>query len=212
MDATTPEPDMDWYLNLSRERGTTPRCPFASVERCPRYYESLSLLGEAGSTKIPADDDARLKALWEKSDLWPRTAEGGTSIFGTDGRTSAFSNFCPEVSYDRFHLFASGLYRHADEIDVESAHRELGRSGVPGTHWRWLWAGISPMHFTECPLYSPLTHGTRLPPETSAEKKEPLRAEVVDEKPADLLTLNPNFHGVGINLKEAARRIRRRFK
>jgi hypothetical protein len=30
-----------------------------------------------------------------------------------------------------------------------------------------------------------------------------------EEKPADLVTLNPNFHGIGINLKEAGRRLRR---
>jgi hypothetical protein len=202
---------MQWYLGVSREHHVTPRCPFASVERCPRYYQSLSLLGEAGSTKIPADEDARLNALWEKSDLWPKTAEGGTSIFGNGTRTSGFSNFCPEVTYDRFHLFASGLYRHADEIDIELAHERLGREGVPGTNWQWLWAAISPMHFTECPLYSPLTRGDGLPTGTSAEG-EPRQTGRLDEKPTELLTLNPNFHGFGINLKEAARRIRRRFK
>jgi hypothetical protein len=205
MHASTPEPDMDWYLNLSRDRGTTPRCPFASVERCPRYYQSLSLLGDAGSTKIAPDEDDRLKAIWEKSDLWPKTAEGGTSIFGDGRRTSSFSNFCPEVSYDRFHLFASGLYRHADEIDIESAHRELSRAGVPGTHWRWLWAAISPMHFTECPLYSPLTHGDGLPAVTGADEKESKQVRALEEKPAELVTLKPNFHGVSVDLKEPER-------
>jgi hypothetical protein len=40
----------------------------------------LVFLGEAGSTKIAPDEDQRLKARWEKSDLWPRTAEGATSL------------------------------------------------------------------------------------------------------------------------------------
>jgi hypothetical protein len=61
-----PNPDMDWYLRLSSARHVTPRCPFASVKRCPRYYQSLSLLGEAGNTKIPAEEDDLLKALWER--------------------------------------------------------------------------------------------------------------------------------------------------
>jgi hypothetical protein len=95
MRSNTPEPDMDWYLTLSRQRGTKPRCPFASVERCPRYYTSLSLLGEAGSTKIPKDEDDRLEAMWEKSDLWPRTDEGATSVSSFDSRPSIFSNSAP---------------------------------------------------------------------------------------------------------------------
>ena len=132
-----PDPDMDWCLSISRARHVTPRCPFASVERCPRYYQSLSLLGEAGSTKIPPDEDARLSALWEKSDLWPKTDEGATSIWGGGTRTSGFSNFCPEVTYDRFHLFATGLYRYADEIDSDLAHERLGREGARRANWRW---------------------------------------------------------------------------
>ena len=31
------------YTSESEERrGPTPRCPFATVDRCPRYYQSLS--------------------------------------------------------------------------------------------------------------------------------------------------------------------------
>ena len=66
------------------------------------------------------------------------------------------------------------------------------------------------MHFTECPLYSPLTSGSGLPPRTSAEVTE--RAEVVNQKPADLLALKPAIYGVGIDLKEAGRRLRKRFQ
>ena len=159
-----PNPDMDWYVGISRARQVTPRCLFASVERCPRYFQSIALLGDAGvSTKIPPGEDERLQNRWEKSDLWPKTAEAGTSTSGDSTRTWAFSNFCPEVSYDRFHFFASRLYRYADEIDLDFAHERLGREGVPGTDWRWSWAAVSPMHFTECPLYSSLSHSGGLP-------------------------------------------------
>lgn len=199
---------MEWYLSLSRVRQVTPRCPYASVERCPRYYQSLSLLGEAGSTKIQPDEDDRLKASWEKSDLWPKTAEGATSISSTGEQTHGFSEFCPEVSYDRFHLFASGLYRYADEIDTDLAHERLGREGARGASWRWSWAAITPMHFTECPLYSPLTRGDGLP----AQKEDERASNPSADKPPELLTLNPNFHGLGINLKEAGRRFRRWWK
>ena len=205
-----PNPDMDWYAGVSWVRNVTPRCPFVSVGRCPRYYQSRSLLGQAGSTKIEPDEDERLKTIWEESDLWPRTAEEETSITRIGEETRGFENFCPEVSYERFHLFASYLHRYSDEIDIEFAHQQLGRAGVAGTNWQWTWSSVSPMHFTECPLYSPLTSGSGLPPRTSAEVTE--RAEVVNEKPADLLALKPAIYGVGIDLKEAGRRLRKRFQ
>ena len=107
-----PNPDMNWYLNVSRERGVTPRCPFAAVERCPRFYESLSLMGHAGGTKIASDDDARLKAKWEKSDLWPVTAEMATSISGVEGHYTGFWKFCPEVLYERFGYFVADRVDH----------------------------------------------------------------------------------------------------
>jgi hypothetical protein len=68
------------------------------------------------------------------------------------------------------------------------------------------------MHFTECPVYSPLTHSDGLPAVTDADEKDAKQAQALDEKPAELVTLKPNFHGVGIYLKEVGRRIRRRFK
>jgi hypothetical protein len=203
-----PDPDMAWYLSLSRARQVTHRCPFASVERCPRYYQSLSLLGEAGSTKIDPAEDDRLKALWEKSGLWPRTAEGATSTWGNGKQTHGFSEFCPEVSYDRFHLFASGLYRYADELDTDLAHERLGREGTRGANWRWSWAAITPMHFTECPLYSPLTHGDGLP----VKKTDAKRSAPSGEKLGEVLTLKPGVWGMNVDLKEVARRIWRRFQ
>jgi hypothetical protein len=182
---------MEWYLRISQARRVTPRCPFASVERCPRYYQSLSLLGEAGSTKILEKEDDRLKALWEKSDLWPRTGEQATSISGGERKTS-FSKFCPEVIYDRFRVFASGLYEHADEIDRDVAQQQLSRQGISATNWRWNWWAIDPMHFTECSIYSPLMH--RKPSEEAISEKKP----VID--------LKPTFMGMSINLNPVLQR------
>ena len=45
------QPTLEWYKRKSRDGDVPPRCPFASVQRCPRFYESLSLLGEAGSQR-----------------------------------------------------------------------------------------------------------------------------------------------------------------
>jgi hypothetical protein len=159
-------PDLDWYASLSHKKGVRPRCPFASVHRCPRFYQSLSLLGHAGSTEIDAKEDKRLLEKWKKSDLWPVTREQATSIAGEPGNPFSFSNFCPEVAHDRFGFFASFLGCYADEIDREIAHKSLIKEGAFRGDWRWAWAYASPMHYTECPLYSPLDldasrHGTR---------------------------------------------------
>lgn len=190
-------PDIDWYLKVSGERSVTPRCPFASVNRCPRYYESLSLLGRAGSTPIlPADDD-RLKSRWEKSDIWPKTDETAVCIMGTGDRKTIFSNFCPEVAYDRFGLFATTLVDYADDIDRDLSYRRLKETNVPDKSWRWRWQHIKPIHFSECPLYSPLIHAPQY--SKDAEDKQ-------------LVTLKPTFMGMGVDINEVLRRYWPRLK
>ena len=68
-------PNLRWYLEQSTLKNTSPRCPFATVRSCPRFYESLSLLGDAGSTKIPEKEDKKLLKKWKKSPLWPATLD-----------------------------------------------------------------------------------------------------------------------------------------
>lgn len=148
-----PTPDLRWYSEVGATRGVHGRCPYATVETCPRFYQSLSLLGEAGSTRIPKEEDDRLLAAWKKSDLWPRTSEQGTSV---SGGGSLFSNFCPEVTFDRFGYFATSLSRYSDEIDSGFAHERLAAQGTPGGHPLWSWQHSTAQHFTDCPVYSVL--------------------------------------------------------
>jgi hypothetical protein len=118
----------------------------------------MSLLGNAGSTAIPKDEDERLLAKWKASDLWPRSAEYETSISGWEGNQSHFSNYCPEIAFDRFGYFATYLGRYADEIDSDAGHNRLARENAPPNDPHWSWASISPQHYTECPIYSVLMH------------------------------------------------------
>ena len=93
------QPDLKWYTNQSRQRGLPPRCPFASVHRCPRYFASLSLLGECGiATKIDPSEDARLLKRWKQSDFWPIVPEEATRISGSED-PSTYAKFCPEVAF-----------------------------------------------------------------------------------------------------------------
>jgi hypothetical protein len=70
-----------------------------------------------------------------------------------------FDKFCPEVTFERFGWFASFLARHADEIDSDCASRRLAEEGGSADDWRWLWASATPMHYSDCSLYSPLLMG-----------------------------------------------------
>lgn len=149
-------PDLAWYTSESERRSLLIRCPYAASGRCPRFYQSISLLGEAGiMTKVPLADDEQLIHKWEKSDLWPLVAEQATSISGREGNPSQFDNLCPEVAFDAFNLFASHLSQYADEFDRDLIHQDLMRSGIAGTSdWRWSWAHLKPLHYADCSLYS----------------------------------------------------------
>lgn len=151
-------PDFTWYAAESRRWALSPRCPFASVHACPRYYQSLFLLGKAGCTAIPQDEDAALKGRWERHPLWPVVDEQATQITRSDKRPHAFHKFCPEVLGETFGYFATFLAPYTDELDSGLASERLGKEGASANDPRWNWAFCTPQHFTECPLYSCLSH------------------------------------------------------
>ncbi len=200
METTTGNPDINWYVGLSRERGVTPRCPFASVETCPRYYSSLSLLGNAGSGRIPPDEEERLKARWEGLELWSKSGESIPGMFGNGKKYFSFVRFCPEVIYDRFDVFAVDLTDYYDSEERYFEHQKLRERNRPEGSWQWAWQAIRPMHFTECPLYSPLAH---------ARKDSDLES---NRQKGEVLTLKPGIWGVSVDLKELGRRCQRWMK
>src|SRR2546427_5760136 len=164
MTSNVPIPDFEWYAGISSARGLSPRCRFASVERCPRYWQSLSLLSELGSTKLDPKREEDLRRRWERSEYWPPTAEYATAIFGPKDKydqwkAPSLSKFCPETTYDRFRYFASEMSEYADEIDRAHAHESLAKERAPSSDPRWEWAHVRPMHYTECPYYSLLSAG-----------------------------------------------------
>ena len=196
-------PSLDWYTNVSAAKGMSPRCPFASVHRCPRFYESMSLLSKCGSTEIEQAEDQTLLKKWSASDLWPVTLEQATAIAGSTDGPRHFKNFCPEVSFERFGLFATQLSDYADEIDRDNAHRSLGRSGAGSEDWRWTWALVVPIHYSECSLYSPLAHD-------SAKSLAP--KTVVLSGHDEIFSMKPNFHGVGVDIKALLKRLQEWFR
>ncbi len=154
-------PNFAWYLAEGTRLGLkSPRCPFASVHACPRYYQSLSLLGSAGCSPIKKEVDDELLGRWKKHPLWPVTGEQETGISGGNDVPNGYHNFCPEVAYDTFKLFATYLGRHVGEIDRDIAAAQLAKEGAPYDDPRWTWCSVVPQHYIECPLYSGLSHGS----------------------------------------------------
>jgi hypothetical protein len=186
------EPNMEWYLSISRERNVAPRCPFATVDRCPRYWDSLSMLQHMGYTSVSEQESQRLEKKWAGSDLRARTAEQDTSVSGSPS-SKCLTNYCPEITYESFGVFASFLSEHVDEIDRDMAVRRLSKEGVSQESWKWRWASLASMHYTECPLYSPLLH-------------QPV-STLPDKPKEDLVTLKPTLWGMSINLNEVWRRL-----
>jgi hypothetical protein len=124
-------PIIDWCRKVSIDLGVPTRCPFASVERCPRYYQSLSLLGHAGHTEISPKKDKKLQKKWEKSDLWPTIGEQATSVSGAPERRKSFSKFCSEIAYDCFGFFGSELYPYHAETDQDYGIKFGTQKGLP---------------------------------------------------------------------------------
>jgi len=182
-------PDIEWYTRLSGEKAVSPRCPFATIHRCPRYYPSLALLGEQGmTTKILPDIEIAVQQKWEETELWPATKEESTGIMSSDGRSFLYSNLCPDVTGELFGLFASSLSRYADEIDKAAAQNLLQReSRSLRKDWRWEWASVSEQHFSQCSIYSLLSIAS-----------QPVMVIGQDE---ELFSAKPSFFGFSINLK-----------
>jgi hypothetical protein len=185
-------PDLKWYLKQSKK--DFPRCQFANANRCPRYFQSLSLLGSAGTTKLSEKEDRKLSRIWKKSPLWPKTDEQATSISGPEGNYKHYWNFCPEISFERFGFFASHLDKYADEADIGSAHLSLSRINASPEDWRWSWANILPQHYTHCDLYSLLLLSTQ---------------EKHDDK--EVIMVKPNFYGIGIDIKALFKKMKDLF-
>jgi hypothetical protein len=112
------------------------------------------MLGEVGmTTSISDNKKEELEAFWKKSEILPVIAEGDTGISGPKGKSSSFSNFCPEVSFTYFGYYASYLAKYADEIDSDTGHRIAEREKV-ANDWRYQWAFLNACHFLDCSVYS----------------------------------------------------------
>jgi hypothetical protein len=113
--------------------------------------------------------------------------------------------FCPEVSFDRFGLFATGLHRYANETDQAVVHSALKEQNASSSDWRWAWQLVVPMHYTDCPLYSPLVSNSsrHVPRSVMANERNPLdpfRIALKFVENSDLLVRLGNAAGLKFDL------------
>ena len=164
-------PDKNWYKSISEKKALPTRCPYASVERCPRYFQSVALHEATGGTALDPKEEKRLTEKWENSELWPRLPEQATSAFIAGEKLSFILHFCPEFTYQRFGLFCTGIGFHTDEIDRDAMHAFLKRENVPMEDPRWLYAHVTSEHYSDCDMYSLIQHSKS--PFDNNQKTEP---------------------------------------
>lgn len=151
-------PDIEWYSSVSERKGLPGRCPYASIHRCPRYFESVALLSDAGiTTRLSKDVHDATLAKWLAHELAPATSETAASISGGKD-PHCYSNFCPEVAYDTFKLFGTTLIHKTDDpVDRQIAEANIKEDPAPqGKYWRWTWSHVEPLHYSDCPMYAKL--------------------------------------------------------
>ena len=153
--------NFEWYASVSRRQGLPPRCPFASVRRCPKYFHSLTSLADAS---VISDLDPAVRSHLEEkwSEDRPAVAEDspGWMKAGDDNVLRQVFGICPEVGFDVFGRFASYFHTYPDDIDRDLGYRQLNRSGADRDDPRWTWASVIAEHYTECRHYSVLLGAT----------------------------------------------------
>lgn len=153
-------PTIEWYKSISAKYNLTPRCPFANVYKCPKYYDSLYLLEGTGATSIADQDIKELNRYWEERKLKFALKEEIPGIAKKNDKFSYLTNFCPEVTFIRFRYFAEMLSEFADEIDKDVRYTELEKRNIDTNDWRWYFQYLTPQHYTDCSYYSILLKNT----------------------------------------------------
>lgn len=147
-------PTIEWYKSISAKYNLTPRCPFANIYKCPKYYDSLYCLEGTGATSMTDQDIEELNKYWKEKKLKFGLKEEMPGVARNVDEFSFLTNFCPEVTFLRFGYFASKLSEFANEIDRDIKHKELGKRNIDHDDWRWYFQDLTPQHYTDCSFYS----------------------------------------------------------
>lgn len=147
-------PTLEWYKSISAKYNLPPRCPFANIYKCPKYFDSLCNLEGTGATSMNEQDIKELDKYWEGKKLKFGLKEEVSGIARKNDKFSFLANFCPEVTFLRFGYFTSHLSEFADEIDKDIRYTELEKRNIDKDDWRWYFQYLTPQHYTDCSYYS----------------------------------------------------------
>lgn len=147
-------PDRDWYIQKSEEAGVPAKCPYAHHKKCPRNWETTSLLMQAGSIAgLSSEENEAALALWKENMMLPELAEDMTSLNqpqygGVDGMHRA----CPEVVSTFSGYYADHFYKYVDDTDRAQGERIKEMESLPNS-WRSNWMYLHPVHYLDCEVY-----------------------------------------------------------
>ena len=155
-------PNLDWYSTVGDQRGKDRRCPFATVNRCPKYFETLVVLEQQyNSPKIPRAIQKSMVKKWREDELWAVTlADKPKAIEYRDtGNHLEFRSLCPEASFEVFELFTSSISYFKSTLDFKVRELQIKDTVYGSMHWHWVWQyfHVEPMHFSDCSMFGKIS-------------------------------------------------------
>lgn len=148
-------PDRNWYIEKSKDEGVPAKCPYAHHKKCPRYWETTSLLMEAGVISgISQEDDQAALQYWKDNQMLAELDEDKTTaIRGEHSGVDGMYRACPEVIFKFMGYYSDNLYKYVDDIDRVCGHKLMEREGLQNS-WRSKWMFLQEAHYLDCEVYN----------------------------------------------------------
>ena len=175
-------PNEEWYLSISKKRNLPGHCPLASPDQCARYYLSLKVLQGAIETpllSLSEKTQEELERKWSTSDCFANLDNSVGITPRAPGRSTGYSQVCPEVTGRLEGLYAYDLQPYADTFDQDQARKLLANDSNAKQSVRWHWNLCKPLHYVDCREFS--IHGFGKLLATKKTNKRKSNSEVSDK-------------------------------
>ncbi|MFC1486040.1 hypothetical protein ACFL55_03330 [Candidatus Latescibacterota bacterium] len=159
-------PDREWYIKKC-QKGMPYECPLNAIDKCPKYLVSRIKLFEHTT------NSKKYLSVWKDDPAWDKLEEFYPKVRRTlvlQGHYYRY--FCPEVMYSVFGLYVTDLddypfcdkevpapgfegeyvyetFRRIDPLQ----QRFMDENPLPEKHWMHEYEAITPMHYSQCPIY-----------------------------------------------------------
>ncbi len=156
-------PDLEWYKKISAKNKVLPRCPYASVYKCPIYFRSRALLRRTNADELDKNEEEKIIKYWKNSELDLSLLEEEPTIYYGDKRQiESVTNFCPEATFYIYGYFVSFISDSGDETDRAIRYNNLKKQNIKQDSWAWNWSGLRSKHYTDCRMYSVLSNEKKI--------------------------------------------------